>query len=174
MLPYISHDIEEIFSFEHVHRTRRQPILQINVSHGLILPLRLVLFHQTSQRIVLILCWQSCVSTRFLCFPLTKCTGLKVVNLNWPIPRHSNFTKNSSQLKEISSSDPEKRMLLLDRFQPIFPLLSPPLIVLVPSIFNKAQVLPIGNQHGTSFKFTHIKLPFPKLVVPTIHIHIFN
>ena len=65
-------------------------------------------------------------------------------------------------------------MLLLNRFQPIFPLLSPPLIIFVPSIFNKVQVLPIGNQHGTRFKFIHIELPLTKLVVPAIHIHFIN
>jgi len=99
MLPDIAHNIKEAFLPKHVYRIRRQPILQINISDLLILPLIKVLFEKIPHRIILVFCWQSQVLACLMAFPCTEGLRLQIVDLCWPVPGHLNQAGYCSEVE---------------------------------------------------------------------------
>ena len=65
VLPDVADDIVEVASFEEIDWIGRHPVLHVDVAHRLVLPGRLVGIEHSSNRVVLVLSWQSHVGAHF-------------------------------------------------------------------------------------------------------------
>lgn len=173
MLPDIANNIKETICFKHVNRVWRQPILQVDVSNLLGLPIIEVLLQRTSHGIILILSGQS---NRFACllpFPLTEGLSLQVVNFNRPVPWHLDKLSNRSQhvlrfLSTLPCDLPENRFVYLCWLQPMPAFLTPVLTLRIPSLLVKFKELSIRNQHLTCWVLLRLNCSISELIVPTV------
>lgn len=168
VLPNISHDIVEISNFEHVNRVRWHPILHVDVSNWLILPIGLVSWQLTSYSIPFVFSRETSIFSCFCCSPVAESPSFQVIYFCWPVPGHVDLFEESSKLIMFSIFPPKEGHRWPDRGNPLLPFLSPILWFFVASIIDKAEVFAIRDQHLTGLELLHIELLDSKLVIPAI------
>jgi len=168
VLPDISDDVVKVACLEEVDRVRRHPVLQVDVPDLLVLPLRLVLWENTPQSVVLVLGWQAGVLSRLFCPPLAEGSGLEVVDFCRPVPGHADLLEESPQSVAVSLLPPEEGHLRLDGGDPLFAFLGPPFRVVVASCIYELKKLSIGDKHFTCLELRNVELFFSKFIVPSI------
>ena len=165
MLPDVSDNVVEVSSLEHVNWVWRHPELHVDVAKLLISCLMNILRFDASQWVILSFSWKTCIISRLLCPPLTEGSGLKIIDLYWPVPRHIDLLEESPKSVAVSLLPPEEGHLRFDWRDPGLSFLRPPFRMVVTSILYKFQIFSIRYKHLAWLKLRHIKLFLSKLVV---------
>ena len=151
-----------------VHRTRRGPMLQIDVARCC-LPIRLVRdVVQVPQPIPFGLGRQPNRFARLVRQPVAESLGLQIVHLGGPIPRHVDDLGHRPEAEAVRRIDPEQRVPGLREANPFPALMRPELLLFVAAVFDKAQVFPVRNQIAAGGEVPDLVFLTAEFIIPAV------
>ena len=168
-LPDIADQIVKLPLGKVIYRTRRSPMLQIDIArcHW---PIRLIARQGIAQQIPLGLTGKLDGESGLRGLPAAESRRLQLIDLHRPIPGHGNLLCHQPQLHGARARlpHPEGGLTRLGIAAPTPALITPPAGLLIAPRAHKLQIFTIAHQHAAGRKGGDLDLALSKLVVPAI------